>query len=179
MAWLKPPELFSSKCPQGMSARFVSSVVASHWPLKGSTPLFRSSVDTETRSSSPFLALSRNHSRMSRMSTALNNAAEPVERTASPYSDPLQIGPKSKILASRTSNYHSTSLRNMVTVNTVNKTALHPGGVQYVQSDGAFSTRRPETSLARPTLTALLGLSRSTPSSRRNYTRRHTSTMTV
>lgn len=63
----------------------------------------------------------------------LNNAADPVERTSSPYSDPLTIGPKSKILATRTSNYHSTSLR-MVSNNTVNKTALHPGGVKYVQS---------------------------------------------
>jgi hypothetical protein len=70
------------------------------------------------------------------MSSSLNNDADPVERTTSPYSDPRQIGPKSKILATRTSNYHSTSLRNMVTVNTVNKTALHPGGVQYAHPPG-------------------------------------------
>jgi hypothetical protein len=66
------------------------------------------------------------------MSSSTNNTADPVERTTSPYPDPRQIGPKSKILATRTSNYHSTSLRNMVTAHTVNKTALHPGGVQYV-----------------------------------------------
>jgi hypothetical protein len=67
------------------------------------------------------------------MSPPLNNTADPVERTSSPYPNPYEIGPKSKILSSRTSNYHSTSLRNMVTVNTVNKTALHPGGVQPVK----------------------------------------------
>ncbi len=78
------------------------------------------------------IAQSRFHSRTRsfRMSPPLNNAADPVERTASPYPNPYEVGPKSKILSSRTSNYHSTSLRNMVTVNTVNKTALHPGGVQ-------------------------------------------------
>merc|ERR1712227_757424 len=56
-----------------------------------------------------------------------------IERTSSPYPDPRELGPKSKILATRTGNYHSTSLRNMVTINTVNKTALHPGGVQPQQ----------------------------------------------
>jgi len=76
------------------------------------------------------------------MSPPLNNAADPVERTASPYPNPYEVGPKSKILSSRTSNFHSTSLRNMVTVNTVNKTALHPGGVQYVPSS-EVTFRRP------------------------------------
>ena len=79
----------------------------------------------------------RNHSRtfkMSKPSPYLNNSADPIERTSSPYPDPRELGPKSKILATRTGNYHSTSLRNMVTINTVNKTALHPGGVQYVES---------------------------------------------
>lgn len=71
------------------------------------------------------------HSRTTTMSASLNNSKDPVERTSSPYTDPRELGPKSKILASRKSNYHSTSLRNMVS-NTVNKTALHPGGVQYV-----------------------------------------------
>ncbi|TVY87873.1 Phosphoenolpyruvate carboxykinase (ATP) [Lachnellula willkommii] len=63
------------------------------------------------------------------MATPLNNSKDPVERSQSPYQDPRTLGPKSKILASRTSNFHSTSLRTMVT-NTVNKTALHPSGVQ-------------------------------------------------
>jgi hypothetical protein len=67
----------------------------------------------------------------------------------------------------------------MVTVNTVNKTALHPGGVQYVQFDEAIKTRRPKAASPKSTLTQLLGLSRSTPSSRRSYTRKHTLTMTV
>lgn len=66
-----------------------------------------------------------------RMAAPLNNSKDPVERSQSPYQDPRTLGPKSKILASRTSNFHSTSLRTMVT-NTVNKTALHPSGVQYV-----------------------------------------------
>ncbi|KAG4421022.1 hypothetical protein IFR04_005891 [Cadophora malorum] len=70
---------------------------------------------------------------MSKPSPYLNNSADPIERTSSPYPDPRELGPKSKILATRTGNYHSTSLRNMVTINTVNKTALHPGGVQPVK----------------------------------------------
>jgi hypothetical protein len=36
----------------------------------------------------------------------------PLHRPASPYSDPRQLGPRSQILATRTSNFHSTSLRN-------------------------------------------------------------------
>lgn len=35
-----------------------------------------------------------------------------IHRPSSPYSDPSQLGPKSKLLALGTSNYHSTSLRN-------------------------------------------------------------------
>lgn len=38
-------------------------------------------------------------------------------------------GPRSQQLARGDSNFHSTSLRTMVS-NTVNKTSLHPGGVQ-------------------------------------------------
>lgn len=55
----------------------------------------------------------------------LNKEVDPIPRTSSPS----QLGPISQILAKRTGNYHSTSLRlpTMVTVNTVNKTALHPG----------------------------------------------------
>ncbi|TVY32626.1 Phosphoenolpyruvate carboxykinase (ATP) [Lachnellula occidentalis] len=64
------------------------------------------------------------------MATPLNNSKDPVESSQSPtYQDPRTPGPKSKLLATRTSNFHSTSLRTMVT-NTVNKTALHPSGVQ-------------------------------------------------
>jgi phosphoenolpyruvate carboxykinase (ATP) len=61
----------------------------------------------------------------------LNKEVDPIPRTSSPS----QIGPISQILATRKGNYHSTSLRlpNMVSVNTVNKTALHPGGVQPVK----------------------------------------------
>jgi hypothetical protein len=36
----------------------------------------------------------------------------PIHRPSSPYPDPRQLGPRSQILATRTSNYHSTSLRN-------------------------------------------------------------------
>jgi len=51
---------------------------------------------------------------LTKMASPLKAAADPVERTASPYSNPYELSPKAKILASRTSNYHSTSLR-MVT----------------------------------------------------------------
>ena len=39
-------------------------------------------------------------------------ASPPFHRPSSPYPDPRQLGPRSQILATRTSNYHSTSLRN-------------------------------------------------------------------
>ena len=57
-----------------------------------------------------------------------------IERTSSPYPNPYEQSPRSKILSQRTSNYHSTSLRNLhsstMVSATVNKTSLHPGGVQ-------------------------------------------------
>jgi phosphoenolpyruvate carboxykinase (ATP) len=62
-------------------------------------------------------------------SNPLKKASDPVDRPASPYSDPRQLGPKSQILATRTSNYHSTSLRMVSNNPSVNKTSLHPGGV--------------------------------------------------
>ena len=45
------------------------------------------------------------------------------------YSDFVQ----QQIAKQRNNNYHSTSLRTMVATS-VNRTALHPGGVQYVFS---------------------------------------------
>lgn len=123
----------------------------------------------------------RNHSRsfkMSKPSPYLNNSADPVERTSSPYPDPRELGPKSKILTTRTGNYHSTSLRNMVTINTVNKTALHPGGVQYVESICRRCHCRLPPCYTRQRTYPSIGLSRSTQSWRRSFTRRHTSTMT-
>jgi phosphoenolpyruvate carboxykinase (ATP) len=48
---------------------------------------------------------------------------DPVFRTASPYSDPNHKGPASKI------KENSLDFRKMIAP-TVNKTSLHPGGVQ-------------------------------------------------
>lgn len=39
-------------------------------------------------------------------------AGLPIIRPSSPHPDPRHLGPKSQLLATRTSNYHSTSLRN-------------------------------------------------------------------
>lgn len=76
---------------------------------------------------------------------------EPVPRTASPYVDPRVKGPRSKILASGpwsphlhlrrsecllpntplfTADVALTGSRSVVISNSVNKTGLHPGGVQ-------------------------------------------------
>ncbi|TPX15466.1 uncharacterized protein E0L32_004446 [Thyridium curvatum] len=49
---------------------------------------------------------------------------DPVPRTASPYTDPSIKGPRSQLLSSGVQNF-----RKMIS-NTVNKTSLHPGGVQ-------------------------------------------------
>lgn len=54
----------------------------------------------------------------------------PLDRTSSP--GPLATDFTSQQIAKqRNNNYHSTSLRKMVATS-VNRTALHPGGVQYV-----------------------------------------------
>jgi phosphoenolpyruvate carboxykinase (ATP) len=50
---------------------------------------------------------------------------DPVFRTSSPYVDPTVKGPKSQILHSG----YQADLRKMI-VSNVNKTSLHPGGVQ-------------------------------------------------
>lgn len=62
----------------------------------------------------------------------LKRPSSPILRTASPYSNPRVAGPRSQQLSSfnSTNNFHSTSLRNLTMVSTVNKTSLHPGGVQ-------------------------------------------------
>ncbi|KAI6082232.1 phosphoenolpyruvate carboxykinase-domain-containing protein [Hypoxylon rubiginosum] len=65
----------------------------------------------------------------SRNSSTLRTMADPVLRTASPYTDPSVKGPKSQQL----STGHSHSLlqhSKMIPNNKVNKTALHPGGVE-------------------------------------------------
>lgn len=57
-----------------------------------------------------------------------------IERASSPYPNPYEQSPRSKILSQRTSNYHSSSLKTLhsstMVSATVNKTSLHPGGVQ-------------------------------------------------
>lgn len=65
----------------------------------------------------------------------------PPNRPASPgplASDFLQ----QQVAKQRNNNYHSTSLRNMVATS-VNRTALHPGGVQYVLPFFLSTTSQP------------------------------------
>lgn len=56
-----------------------------------------------------------------------------------PLGIPRESGPlhsdffEQQLAKQRNNNYHSTSLNNMVATS-VNRTALHPGGVQYVLS---------------------------------------------
>ncbi len=131
MVWFSSPVLFSVQTHLTRTTRMLG--IRDSLRRISSTSVRPS--QTNPPSSRSQTNKTRNHSRTIRMSsTYLNNSADPVERTSSPYPDPRELGPKSKILATRTGNYHSTSLRNMVTINTVNKTALHPGGVQYVLS---------------------------------------------
>ena len=76
-----------------------------------------------------------------------------------------------QVAKQRNNNYHSTSLRKMVATS-VNRTALHPGGVQYV----AFLPHCPYLLVAN---CLYLGLARVTPSSRRSFTRLLTLTTIV
>ena len=107
-----------------------------HW---SSTSLSRRCAeDSQLRQPNHFNLRTRNSisSRTKFTMAPLYTSGDPVLRTSSPYPDPRVPGPASKILALNNNNYHSSSLStlklNMVTVNTVNKTALHPGGVLYV-----------------------------------------------
>jgi hypothetical protein len=107
-----------------------------HW---SSTSLSRRCAeDSQLRQPDHFKLRTRNSisSRTKFTMAPLYSSGDPVLRTSSPYPDPRVPGPASKILALNNNNYHSSSLStlklNMVTVNTVNKTALHPGGVLYV-----------------------------------------------
>jgi hypothetical protein len=112
-----------------------------HWPTS-SLATYESSKSSARKALQPNLFLSlfdlrtgtRKTSRATFTMAPLYSSGDPVLRTSSPYPDPRIPGPRSQILALNNNNYHSSSLSTlkMVTVNTVNKTALHPGGVQYV-----------------------------------------------
>lgn len=66
-----------------------------------------------------------------------NSIMAPAENINIPPGAPSEPGPlysdffQQQVAKQRNNNYHSTSLRNMVATS-VNRTALHPGGVQYV-----------------------------------------------
>lgn len=61
----------------------------------------------------------------------------PAENINIPRASPVEPGPlytdffQQQVAKQRNNNYHSTSLKTMVATS-VNRTALHPGGVQYV-----------------------------------------------
>jgi hypothetical protein len=98
------------------SWRQLSSSGSSHYRVK----LIHSRLQTRTLTN-----LTRTRKTMAQKSSSTNGRtppADPVERTSSPYPDPRQLGPKSQILASRTSNFHSTSLRMVTASASVNKT---------------------------------------------------------
>lgn len=107
----------------------------------GLVPLLRSSHST-SRSRRLCLALRPSASIVkfpipTRAMANLKGTSSPyeIERTSSPYPNPYEQSPRSKVLSQRTSNFHSTSIRNLHSNNimvsqTVNKTSLHPGGVQ-------------------------------------------------
>lgn len=101
-----------------------------HWPLSS---ILSPHPSLSTTSSTPKLSSSVSHYRersrsqhQSRNMASLKAQAlpeDPIDRTSSPYPDPRQLGPKSKILATRTSNFHSTSLRMVTATNpSVNRT---------------------------------------------------------
>ncbi|KAI1364123.1 phosphoenolpyruvate carboxykinase [Xylaria arbuscula] len=64
------------------------------------------------------------------ISRSLRTMPDPVQRTASPYHDPTVKGPKSQQLSTGLSR---SLLKDTMISNKVNKTALHPGGVEPAQ----------------------------------------------
>lgn len=93
--------------------------------------LHLSTISTQHKLSSQRRYRGHSHSQhQSRNMSSLKAQAspeDPIERTSSPYPDPRQLGPKSKILATRTSNFHSTSLRMVTASNpSVNRTCELP-----------------------------------------------------
>jgi hypothetical protein len=116
-----------------------------HWSA------FHLHTQTST-SSTPKLSLLRRYRyrghQIRDMSSTTKGASPPadpssIERTSSPYPDPRQLGPKSQILATRTSNYHSTSLRMVTATNaTVNRTCKLSSSSSAVPTI-SISSRRP------------------------------------
>jgi hypothetical protein len=143
LATMKPPRVGGTRAMCTSSCRWRSyssrvgrlSTKSSHdyWSLASPHATHSSTSFSPRPKLSPSLLHYREHSRsqfQSRDMTSLKAQAlpdDPIERTFSPYPNPLELGPKSKILATRTSNYHSTSLRMVTATNpSVNRTCKSP-----------------------------------------------------
>jgi hypothetical protein len=111
------------------------------------------------------------------LARGIKEASDPVIRTASPAQDFA----RQRVSKQQRSNFHSTSLsplsaNTMVSQSSaVNKTNLHPGGLQYVTSQTPFIYFRTFGSI----LIYLTGPQRSIQKSKKSFTTKLTSTMTV
>jgi hypothetical protein len=105
-----------------LSTRLAFSICASCQPCIKWIRRDPNAPASSSLSSHPLLSSGRPH----RIDKHIRTMADPVARTASPYTDPTVKGPRSQQLHS---GQQSSRSRNML-VNTVNKTGLHPGGVQ-------------------------------------------------
>jgi hypothetical protein len=108
----------------------------------------------------------------------------PAGKNYIPSGRPASPGPlaadffQQQIAKQRNNNYHSTSLRNMVATS-VNRTALHPGGVQYVEPSCPLSFYILNLVVANHLVfPSITGPARATPSWRKSSTRLRTLTMT-
>jgi hypothetical protein len=96
---------------RGFNWSLVSSVVRTEvlayqnrLPLLPSVPLL---LRCSIQATQPTRAHIRRFT-MSKPSNPLNNPQDPIERTSSPYQSPYHIGPKSKLLSTRTGSKSST-----------------------------------------------------------------------
>lgn len=92
-----------SRTKTGTPTRTRTTAAATAMTASSDTPPLKGPASPSSPNSSPSPSHSHSHS---------HSHPSPLHRPASPYSDPRQLGPRSQILATRTSNYHSTSLRN-------------------------------------------------------------------
>lgn len=97
-----------------------------------------------TTNSSPFLSRPLSDPSQGRNTTRTPKIPHQVaimQRPSTPYNDPKVQGPRAQQLASG----NLSDLRKMMNQNTVNKTGLHPGGVQCVSFPLALSLNRTDS----------------------------------